>query len=134
MRLPVLAVIMPFLMLSSPLGIAQEQRLEPGFSNGVPYLSGGIGDEELAEIDRARPNYNTRLVLSEASGSYVSNVTLNLATVLGEPIVSFSGAGPLVLLQLPPGSYLINARYEDRTVQKRFDVRDNTAQSVSILW
>ena len=63
MHLPVLAVIMPFLMLSSPLGIAQEQRLEPGFSNGVPYLSGGIGDEELAEIDRARPNYNTRLVL-----------------------------------------------------------------------
>ena len=96
--------------------------------------SGGIGDEELAEIDRARPNYNTRLVLSEASGSYVSNVTLNLATVLGEPIVSLSGAGPLVLLQLPPGSYLINARYEDRTVQKRFDVRDNTAQSISIFW
>ena len=134
MRLQVFAIIMPLLMLSSPFGFAQEQMLQPGFSNGIPYLSGGIGDEELEEIDRARPNYNTRLVLAEASGAYVSNVTLKLANVLGEPILSLDSAGPLVLLQLPPGSYLINATYEGRTVQKRFDVRDNTAQSVSILW
>ena len=134
MRPSVIAVIMLFLLLSSPFGIAQEQMLQPGSSNGIPYLSGGIGDEELEEIDRARPNYNTRLVLAEASGAYVSNVTLKIATVLGEPIISLSGTGPLLLLQLPPGSYLINATYEGRTVQKRFDVRDDAAGTVSVLW
>ena len=134
MRPSVIAVIMLFLLLSSPFGIAQEQMLQPGSSNGIPYLSGGIGDEELEEIDRARPNYNTRLVLAEASGAYVSNVTLKIATVLGEPIISLSGTGPLLLLQLPPGSYLINATYEGRTVQKRFDVRDDAAGRVSVLW
>ena len=126
--------VLLILAASSSIAAAQTRTLEPGFSNGVPYLSGGIGDEELEEIDRARSSYNTRLVLSEASGSYVSNVTLTVATVLGEPIVSLSSAGPLVLLQLPPGSYLITSRYDGRTVQKRFDVRDNLAQTVSIFW
>ena len=134
MRLPTIAIILPLLMLSSPFGVAQEQVLQPGFSNGIPYLSGGIGDEELEELDRARPHYNTRLVLAESSGSYVSNVTLKVTTVLGEPIISLSSAGPLVLLQLPPGSYLINAKYEGRTAQKRFDVRDNSAQTIPVSW
>lgn len=129
-----LKIILLLLAASSSIAAAQTGILEPGFSNGVPYLSGGIGDEELEEIDRARPSYNTRLVFSEASGAYVSNVALNLATVLGEPIVSLSSAGPMVLLQLPPGSYLITTSYDGKTLQKRLDVRDNTARTVSIFW
>lgn len=85
-------------------------------------------------IDRARNNYNIKLVLAEASGSYVSDVTLHITTVLGDPVISIPSAGPLVLLQLPPGTYLINAAYEGRNAQKRFDVSDNLAQTVNVLW
>lgn len=135
MRLPVSPLLMLCLASVSPLtAIAQEDVLEPGFANGVPYLSGGIGDEEREAIDRARKNYNTKLVLAETSGSYVSNVSLTVATVLGEPVVTLSGAGPLVLLQLPPGSYLVTADYEGRKAQKRFDVSDNVAQTVVVAW
>ena len=117
-----------------PAAVAQEEVLAPGFANGIPYLSGGIGDEEREAIDRARNNYNIKLVLAEASGSFVSNVALHITTVLGEPVISIPGAGPLVLLQLQPGTYLINADYERRNVQKRFDVSDNVAQTVNVLW
>lgn len=127
-NLLLLALAMP------PTAAAQEDVLTPGISNGTPYLSGGIGDEEREEIDRARNNYNTKLVLAEASGSYASNVSLHITTVLGEPVLSISGAGPLVLVQLPPGTYLINADYEGRNTQKRFDVSDNVAQTVTVLW
>lgn len=118
----------------SPAAVAQEEILAPGFANGIPYLSGGIGDEEREAIDLARKNYNTKLVLAEASGSYVSSVSLHITNVLGEPVISIPGAGPLVLLQLPPGTYMINADYEGRNAQKRFDVSDNAAQTVNILW
>ena len=121
------------LALSPPI-VAQEEVLAPGFANGIPYLSGGIGDEEREAIDQARKNYNTKLVLAEASGSYVSVVMLHITTVLGRPVISIPSAGPLVLLQLPPGPYLINATYEGRSAQKRFDVSDNVAQTVNVLW
>lgn len=135
MRLSVFQLFTLLFASLSPLAAnAQEDVLEPGFANGIPYLSGGIGDEEREAIDRARKNYNTRLVLAETSGSYVSNVSLNIATVLGETVITLSGAGPLVLLQLPPGSYLVTADYDGRKAQKRFDVSDNVAQTVIVAW
>ena len=100
----------------------------------IPPAKPIIGDEEREAIDRARNNYNIKLVLAEASGSYVSDVTLHITTVLGDPVISIPSAGPLVLLQLPPGTYLINAAYEGRNAQKRFDVSDNLAQTVNVLW
>lgn len=129
----VLSNFLLFLALP-PAAVAQDEILAPGFANGIPYLSGGIGDEEREAIDRARNNYNIKLVLAEASGSYVSDVTLHITTVLGDPVISIPSAGPLVLLQLPPGTYLINAAYEGRNAQKRFDVSDNLAQTVNVLW
>ena len=137
MRPHLFAVVLSnFLLLLAlpPAAVAQDEILAPGFANGIPYLSGGIGDEEREAIDRARNNYNIKLVLAEASGSYVSDVTLHITTVLGEPVISIPSAGPLVLLQLPPGTYLINAAYEGRNAQKRFDVSDNLAQTVNVLW
>ncbi len=137
MRPNLFAVVLSnFLLLLAlpPAAVAQDEILAPGFANGIPYLSGGIGDEEREAIDRARYNYNIKLVLAEASGSYVSDVTLHITTVLGDPVISIPSAGPLVLLQLPPGTYLINAAYEGRNAQKRFDVSDNLAQTVNVLW
>lgn len=137
MRPNLVAVVLSnFLLLLAlpPAAVAQDEVLAPGFANGIPYLSGGIGDEEREAIDRARNNYNIKLVLAEASGSYVSDVTLHITTVLGDPVISIPSAGPLVLLQLPPGTYLINAAYEGRNAQKRFDVSDNLAQTVNVLW
>ncbi|MFT3850083.1 MAG: hypothetical protein QM739_15835 [Propionivibrio sp.] len=123
------------LALASPsTASAQEEVLAPGSANGVPYLSGGIGDEEREAIEQARKRYNTKLVLAETSGSYVSNVSLTVATVLGEPILTLSGAGPLVLLQLPSGSYVVTADYDGRKAQKRFDVSDNAARTVIVAW
>lgn len=137
MRPNLFAVVLSnFLLLLAlpPAAVAQDEILAPGFANGIPYLSGGIGDEEREAIDRARNNYNIKLVLAETSGSYVSDVTLHITTVLGDPVISIPSAGPLVLLQLPPGTYLINAAYEGRNAQKRFDVSDNLAQTVNVLW
>ena len=85
MRPNLLAVVLSnFLLLLAlpPAAVAQDEILAPGFANGIPYLSGGIGDEEREAIDRARNNYNIKLVLAEASGSYVSDVTLHITTVL----------------------------------------------------
>ena len=33
------------LLALSPAAFAQDEILAPGFANGIPYLSGGIGDE-----------------------------------------------------------------------------------------
>lgn len=133
---PILFVLFALLvsLVQQPPAFAQVEVLPPRFANGIPYISGGIGEEELEAIHRARKNYNIKIVLAEASGAYVSGVSLQLSTVLGEPLVSIADAGPLVLVQLPPGSYLITTGYKDRNTQKRFDVSDNVAQTVVIAW
>ena len=131
-KLKLLALLVA--IVAPSFGVAEEEVLAPGFSNGIPFLSGGIGDEEREAIERARKDYNVKIVLTETAGAYISNVNLEIATILGEPILALSDAGPLVLVQLPPGTYLITADYDGRKAQRRFDVKDNAAQTVTVAW
>ena len=131
-RLKLLALLVA--IVAPSFGVAEEEVLAPGFSNGIPFLSGGIGDEEREAIERARKDYNVKIVLTETAGAYISNVNLEIATILGEPILALSGAGPLVLIQLPPGTYLITADYDGRKTQRSFDVKDYSAQTVVVAW
>ena len=126
------------LLLSLPCSalLAEEsvEPLLPQTSEGIRYMTGGIGDEELAQIDAAKTDYNVKLVLAEKTGTYISSVKLTLSNILGDTLVDIASAGPLVLLQLPTGTYQINATYEGKLLQKRIDCRANRAQTVVFGW
>ena len=134
MRRPI-AVFM-FALFSAAGVIAAEtvEPLLPESSEGVRYLSGGIGEDELAQIEAAKASYNVKILLAEKSGHYISGVHLTLSTLLGDKLVDIPSAGPFVLLQVPSGTYQIEAAYEGHAQQQRITISGTRPLSTVFRW
>lgn len=88
----------------------------------IAWMSGGVGDEERGEMLGVAANYNVHLVFSEQRGAYLANVPFSVGRPDGSEIHSGISDGPLLYLQLPPGSYRVSAQINDVWQSKRIRV------------
>ena len=127
-----IAAICLALICSSPL--ASETVLAWQDYKGVVYITGGIGEEELEEINAARSGFNVRVLLAEKSGGYVTGVRVVVSEVGGAKVLEVESAGPYLLTRLPEGNYRIAATYADQARQQDFSVQPGRAHEVVFRW
>lgn len=82
--------------------LAQEQ-------NGIQYATGGVGEEELAQIESIKGNYNLRVLSTVPEGNYLGDFTVYVLNAKGEKIFEAPSMGPYFYLNLPAGSYTVQA-------------------------
>lgn len=122
-------------LICAPLS-AQELARMPTTTdvNGTAYISGGIGDQELQQVNQASRDFNLKLILAEKSGAYAADVKIDIANAKGKPVLDVPAAGPILLTRLAPGKYRIRAAYQQREQQKEVNVRAGGPQTVSFYW
>lgn len=77
--------------------------------DGIVYITGGIGDEERDELKALESSYNTRVVLIAAQGEFMSELALRILDQSGKEVLRLENAGPILLANLPNGSYTVEA-------------------------
>ena len=100
----------------------------------IAWMSGGVGDEALAEMQKAAAAYNVHLMFSNQAGNYLAAVPFTVAQSAppnAREIYSGVSKGPLLYLKLPPGSYKISAEIDGQW--KSQQVQAGAAGSVSKL-
>jgi hypothetical protein len=89
-------------------------------TSGVQFLSGGAGEGERAAMRLRQAEFPLQIVFSAPSGAYGVADSVRVSNAGGE-VMSVHGAGPLLMVKLPPGRYTVDAdfggRGERRTVQ-----------------
>ncbi|MFC4160626.1 hypothetical protein [Chitinimonas lacunae] len=109
-----------------------------GAAPGATYLSGGVGEEEMKEIRGMRSDYNTRFEFSEqvagqGRNQWTSGVDFQIKS--GDQIVVQDKTdGPVLMLNLDPGTYEIEANYGGETKTKRFEVREGRTSDHHMSW
>lgn len=88
---------------------AQDMQAQSPSSSGVPMYSGGIGDDEIAYIHSVQVQYNTKLLFTEGNGEYLADLPVNIRNKSGETVLSTVTNGPILLVNLPAGSYVVSA-------------------------
>jgi hypothetical protein len=91
----------------------------------MPWMSGGVGDEALAEMRKATAAYSVHLMFSNPQGGYLADIPFTVSTANGRELYSGVSTGPLLYLKLPPGTYQIAVQL-DGIWQKR-NIRTGTA-------
>ena len=91
-------------------------------SDGIRYLSGGVGQAEVAAMREAAPDYDLGLVFATREGNYLANVRVTVSDRRGREILTTVTDGPMVLVDLPPGSYRVEASANGRTVTRDVSV------------
>jgi hypothetical protein len=98
--------------------------LEVESSNGITYITGGIGDEEMAELKAKKPEFNVHILFVAAKGEYISDIGLRIQSQ-GENggnklLLTADGVGPYFYATLQPGTYIVEASPQNQSAVKTF--------------
>lgn len=113
-----------------PAGVQVQQQEQ----NGITYLSGGIGVDESNFIQASR-GYNLHMTFSiGAQNQYTSDVDVQIQKTSGNTVLTLSGAGPLVYVQLPAGEYTVIATRNGEERRNVTDIGSGAARNLVFHW
>lgn len=125
-----LAALLAALFFASPLASALEERT----AGNIRYLSGGIGQDEAQEMKNAAGRYSMAMTFTVSSGQYVSDVKVVVKKPNGQEVLSTVTEGPMLLVDLPPGPYTVEATLGSRTQTRKVTVGKGKHQKLVLRW
>ena len=111
----------------------------PGFESAAPvvtFVTGGIGKEEADAMRADAPNYALELVFVRKVDNreeFVSDVRLRIADQ-DDRVVVERAAGPIVLAQVPNGTYTIVAEFGGQTRTQRVALAPGHHEKITMVW
>jgi hypothetical protein len=110
--------------------------LQPKMQNGITYLTGGIGQDQVQEMRAdAREGYNLQLVFAtQKSGEYVANVRVMISDAKGETLIDAVSDGPGFYAKLPAGHYKISAENRGKLQVVSIDVTGHNINRHVLYW
>lgn len=109
-------------------------QLAPQQQNGVEYLSGGIGEDELKALAQTR-GYNLHIVSSTGpQDKYLADVNVAINKAGGESVLSLIQVGPLVYVKLPVGHYQVIGSHDGHESRQNVVIDGKGTQTVNMHW
>jgi hypothetical protein len=104
---------------TKPLTSHPENLVPIVSDQGIRYVSGGVGEDERAELDALSNQYNLRLLFAmQGSGEYLAAVRVNILDAHGGTVLTAQSRGPWFFTQLPPGDYVVDASTPGQGLQQ----------------
>ncbi|MDO5666574.1 MAG: hypothetical protein Q4G44_01990 [Alcaligenaceae bacterium] len=101
----------------------------------ISYQTGGVGQEELDQLRQHEANYNTQLSFANASDrAYLNNLQVQVLDAEQQIIFEDDNVGPLLYLQLAPGTYEVKAISNGVEKQQKFTAKADATYSEVLTW
>jgi len=102
---------------------------------GVPYASGGIGQDERVALHAGGRDHNLKLVFAErGSGAYLADVKVVIEGAQGGKILEATSQGPWFLATLPPGGYRISAESRGERLTRSIAISPGKRSELTYYW
>jgi hypothetical protein len=123
-----------FLIVS---GFAFAQIPDTQHSEGIAYISGGVGDVESEAILAEAKQWPVLLELSQLEngrGVWIFGAQIKLVNKQQKVIFNAQADGPYMLINLNPGDYQILATYQGVEQKRALTVKADSSQKLNIFW
>ncbi|HAA03738.1 MAG TPA: carboxypeptidase regulatory-like domain-containing protein [Syntrophobacteraceae bacterium] len=128
------AVVLVFASLSFAQVMATFSPEQMAYG-GVPYISGGVGLDERAQMSEVSHDYNLKLMFATSpSGEYLSNVAVVIRDTRGRKILEAVSEGPWLFTRLPSGKYSVTATAQGKTIQREVLVPGKALAEADFYW
>jgi len=102
---------------------------------GIAYISGGIGDEEVAALKRHQQAFNLHLLFSKGEvGEAVTNVNVSIYDTEGQLVFRLHESLPRLNIQLPPQRYAIVASLQGEKQSHLLTLEAGETKRVILNW
>ena len=102
-------------------------------AGGIVYITGGIGVTEREQLKALEKEFNLKLMFTLIEGNYISDVGIVVKDAAGKVLVAEQANGPIFMLKLPPGTYVVEATYDGKTHTRRINV-DKRLRTEHLRW
>lgn len=127
------AAIASCIGLASPRAFAQAASA-PVAMQGVTYLTGGIGEDDVQQLRAAAAKYDLHVTFASKTGAYLSDIDVSISTESKREVLSIRTEGPLLFVNVPPGRYLLAANYAGKAQTKHVTVPPKGAVEIVLRW
>ena len=106
-------------------------------SQGVSYITGGVGEEESTAILAEAKQWPLLLELSQLEngrGIWIFGSQIKIANTKGAMIFDAKADGPYMLINLDAGDYVIQASYQGVEQKRAISIKAGQPQKISIFW
>lgn len=110
-------------------GMPQIQRQGP-----VEYVSGGVGQDESTALERAGRQWPLALRFTGPGAEYVADVKVRIVDAQNAEVLNAQSRGPYMLVKLPPGRYVVHARYNEREHTRSVSVAERSGAHAEFHW
>ena len=118
-------------------GSASAQVPPTMYSNGISYITGGVGEDESTAIVAEAKLWPLLLELSQLEngrGVWIFGANIKVVNANKQTIFDAQADGPYMLINLSAGDYVVVATYQGVEQKRSISVKANTPQKISIFW
>lgn len=117
--------------------IALAQIPDTQYSQGISYISGGVGEEESQAILSEAKQWPLLLELSQLEngrGVWIFGAKIKILNSQNQVIFDAQADGPYILINLNAGQYQIEASYQGLTQKRSVRIQASAPQKLAIFW
>ncbi|VVE28087.1 carboxypeptidase regulatory-like domain-containing protein [Pandoraea terrigena] len=130
-----LSLLLPLLACLCTVGAALAASTpQPGSENGVSYITGGIGEDEVQAFRAAAPQYNLRMTFASKAGNYLSDVDVTITAGAGRHVLAVRTEGPFLFVRIPAGAYRVSAHTPGISESRNIQVPTHGAIDLHFSW
>jgi hypothetical protein len=100
----------------------------------TPYVTGGIGVDEADAMRAAARDYSLEMTFAAQTGQFVNDVDVAVKDRDGQVVLRADDAAPILLVDLPPGRYQIEATFDGQTQTRNLTVAENGTTKAVFQW
>ena len=102
---------------------------------GIAYMTGGIGEEEVAVMKPQAKKFTLNLLFSEGMvGRWVADINVNIYDEASNLVFRIVGAKNVLYVNMPAGTYTILANNNGQKLRHKVTLEDNVNQKVVLNW
>ena len=128
-------IISAQLLLLGSLAFAQIPDTK--YSQGISYITGGVGQNETDAILAEAKEWPVMLELSQIQngrGVWIAGVSIKAMDAKKQLIFDALADGPYMLINFVPGDYVLEADYQGVIQRRALAVKADSSQKISLFW
>ena len=106
----------------------------PGRHDSVPAALGPGSSVHVRRRPRASSNWRTRLVRAGWDSANTSAARVTIRDSKGKTVLDIEPDGPLLLLDLVPGNYTVEAAYREQVQTRKVAIEANKHKQLVFVW
>jgi hypothetical protein len=102
---------------------------------GIAFMTGGIGEEEVAVMKPQAKKFTLNLLFSEgAVGRWVTDINVNIYDEASKLVFRIVGAKNVLYVNMPAGTYTILASNNGNKLRHKVTLESGVNQKVVLNW